>query len=145
MALTFTNMPPTRTAERLTKRMEELNLSIAELAQKVGATYEHVRSLVRGKAVPSRLMVQALADALKINKAELERLATADRIRAKFGKIPLELSGKNPELEPLERVWDHLSKEHKADLIAHAQAWARDREASKRRKSVASGTVAPVS
>src|SRR5216684_7150979 len=143
MALTFTNMPPTRTAERLTKRMEELNLSIAELARKVGATYEHVRSLVRGKAIPSKLMVQALAEALRINKAELERLATADHIRAKFGKIPLELSGKNPELEPLERVWDHLSKEHRADLIAQAEAWARrDREASRRRKSVASGTVA---
>jgi transcriptional regulator with XRE-family HTH domain len=146
MALTFTNMPPTRTALRLTKRMEELNLSIAEVAQKVGATYEHVRSLVRGKAVPSKMMVQAVADALRMNKVELERLATADRIRAKFGKIPLELSGKNPELEPLERVWQYLSKEHKADLIAQAEAWARrDREAIKRRKSVASETAGSVS
>jgi len=44
----------------------------------------------------------------------------------------LELAGKNPEMEPLERVWKHLSDEHKADLIAQAQAWAtRDREAKK--------------
>jgi len=112
--------------------MEELNLSIADLAEKVGATYEHVRSLVRGKSVPSKLMVDALAKALKMDSAELERLATADRIRVKFGKIPLELAGKNPEMEPLERVWKHLSEEHKADLIAQAQAWARrDREAKK--------------
>ena len=68
---------------------------------------EHARNLVRGKAIPSKLMVQALADTLKMNKVELERLATADRIRAKFGKIPLELSGENPELEPLERVWQY--------------------------------------
>jgi len=141
MALVFLNVPPTRTAERLTRRMEELNLSIADLAAQLGATYEHVRTLVRGKAVPSNVMAHALATALRMNKAELERLATADRIRAKYGKIPLELSGKNPELEPLERVWGYLSKEHKADLIAQAEAWARrDREASKGRKSVASAT-----
>ena len=77
-------------------------------------------------------MVVALATTLKMDNAELERLATADRIRLKFGKIPLEVAGKNPELEPLERVWNHLSKEHKADLIARAEAWARrDREAKK--------------
>jgi hypothetical protein len=83
--------------------------------------------------VPSKLMAQALAEALKIDRAELERLATADRIRFKFGTIPLELAGKNPELEPLERVWNHLSQEHKADLIVQAQAWAkRDREITKK-------------
>lgn len=142
MALIFRTTPPTRSGERLLKRMEELNVSIAELAQRVGATYEHVRSLVRGKAVPSKMMVQALADALRINRAELERLATADRIRAKFGKIPLELAGKNPELEPLERLWPHLSKEHKADLIAQAEAWARRDRDNKRTKSFASATTA---
>jgi len=109
--------------------MQELNLSIADLAAQVGTTYEHVRNIVKGNAVPSKFMVPALAEALKINRDDLERLATADRIRSKFGTIPLELSGKNPELEPLERVWNHLSAEHKADLIAQAKAWAkRDRE-----------------
>jgi hypothetical protein len=65
-------------------------------------------------------MVQALADALRMNRGELERLATADRIRIKFGKIPLELSKKNPELEPLERIWKDLSEGHKGDLIVQA-------------------------
>ena len=74
-----------------------------------------------------------MAEALKINKEELDRIATADRIRIKFGTIPLELAGKNPELEPLERVWKHLSQEHKADLIAQARAWAkRDQESVKK-------------
>jgi hypothetical protein len=41
----------------------------------------------------------------------------------KFGTIPLELSGKNPELEPLERVWNQLSQDYKADLIAQRQEW----------------------
>jgi hypothetical protein len=38
-------------------------------------------------------MVQPLTDALNMNQAELKRLATADPIRAKSGKIPLELLG----------------------------------------------------
>ena len=77
--------------------------------------------------MPSKAMVKNLA-ALKMNEAELERLATADRIFARFRTIPLELAGKNPELEPLERVWKYLSQDHRADLIAQAEAWAkRDR------------------
>jgi transcriptional regulator with XRE-family HTH domain len=124
---------PNRTGEMLTERMRDLKLSIRDIAAKVGTSYEHVRSVVNGKAVPSDLMARALADALKINKEELKRVVTADRIRKKFGTIPLEIAGKNPELEPLERVWNHLSQNHKADLIAQAEAWAkRDRETTKK-------------
>lgn len=135
MALKFVNVPPTRTGERLSKRMLELKLTLRDLAAETGTTYEHVRKIMKGDTVPSRFMVQALAGALKMNQSEVERLATADRIRLKFGKIPLELAGKNPELEPLEHIWKHLTEEHKADLIAQAQAWAqrdRDKEPKKR-------------
>lgn len=122
-----------RTGEMLAGRMRELKLSLRDVSTKVGTSYEHVRSIVRGIVVPSDAMAEALAGALKIKKEELQRVITADRIRVKFGTIPLELAGKNPELEPLERVWNHLSQDHKADLIAQAQAWAkRDREVVKK-------------
>lgn len=124
---------PTQTGEKVTQRMHDLDLSIRDVAAKVGTSYEHVRNIAKGNVVPSKFMVRALAEALKFNRDELERIATADRIRVKFGTIPMELAGKNPELEPLERVWIHLSPDHKADLIAQAQAWAkRDREAKKK-------------
>jgi transcriptional regulator with XRE-family HTH domain len=122
-----------RTGEMLAGRMRDLKLSLRDVSTKVGTSYEHVRNIVRGNAVPSDAMAEALAEALKIKKEELRRVITADRIRVKFGTIPLELAGKNPELEPLERVWNHLSQDHKADLIAQAQAWAkRDREVVKK-------------
>jgi hypothetical protein len=80
-------------------------------------------------------MVAALAEALKLDGEELERIATADRIRLKFGRIPYEIAGKNPELEPLERIWSQLSEEHKGDLIAQAQVWAeRDLEKAKKKQ-----------
>ncbi len=134
MALEFSpEVPLNRTGEMLAGRMRELKLSLKDVSTKVGTSYEHVRSIVRGIVVPSDAMAEALAGALKIKKAELQRVITADRIRVKFGTIPLELAGKNPELEPLERVWNHLSQDHKADLIAQAQAWAkRDREVVKK-------------
>ena len=134
MVLKFRGLVPNQTGEMLAQKMREVKLSIRDVATKVGTSYEHVRSIVKGKAVPSDLMARALAEALKINKAELERVVTADRIRRKFGTIPLEIAGKNPELEPLERVWNYLSQDHKADLVAQAEAWAkRDRETAKKR------------
>jgi|SRR5947208_3096323 len=129
------DLPPNQTGEKLTARMQELKLSIADVAEKVGTSYEHVRKIAKGDTVPSKFMVQALSEALKLDRGQLERLATADRIRVKFGTIPLELARKNPELEPLERFWKDLSQEHKADLVAQAQAWAkRDREAGKKHR-----------
>jgi len=124
---------PTRTGDVLNEHMQKLKMSIADLAEKLGTSYEHVRGMVNGNTLPSKLMVKALADALKMKQEELDRIVTADRIRVKFGTIPLELAGKNPELEPLERVWKYLSQEHKADLIVQAEAWAkRDREVVKK-------------
>lgn len=134
MALKFhPQVPLNRTGEMLAGRMRDLKLPLKDVATKVGTSYEHVRNIVRGNALPSNTMAEALAKALKIKKEELERVITADRIRIKFGTIPLELAGKNPELEPLERVWNQLSQDHKADLIAQAQAWAkRDQETAKK-------------
>jgi transcriptional regulator with XRE-family HTH domain len=124
---------PNRTGDLISARMRELKLSIADVAKKLGTSYEHIRKLAKGQVVPSKSMVKSLAVVLKIEANEFERVAIADRIRLKFGTIPLEMAGKNPELEPLERVWNHLSQDHKADLIAQAEAWAkRDRETAKK-------------
>jgi hypothetical protein len=49
----------------------------------------------QGNAVSSGATTEALAEALKIKEEALQRVITADRIRVKFGTIPLELAGKN--------------------------------------------------
>jgi hypothetical protein len=95
------------------------------VALRVSATYEHVRTILRGRIVPSKYMVKELAKALGLNLGELERAAVVDRIQLKFGGLPAELTGKNPELQPIERVWSKLSKEHKADIIAMALTFAK--------------------
>jgi transcriptional regulator with XRE-family HTH domain len=126
----------TRTADMLKEAMDAQNLSIRDVELKVGKTYEHIRNILAPgtKVVPSRDLVKVLAKVLKINLKELERVAVADRIRLKHGDVALELMGQNPELEPIERVWPKLTKEHKADIIAMTQTFAK-RDAAASRES----------
>jgi hypothetical protein len=69
--------------------------------------------------------LKELCKILKLDADEVEDVAVVDRIRAKFGPIPTELTGKNPELEPIERYWPKLSKRHKADIITMVQVFAK--------------------
>jgi transcriptional regulator with XRE-family HTH domain len=117
-------------SELIAASMKEKGLSIRQLAEKLDVVYETVRGIVTGNTVPSPYLVKAVADALGEDQKEWEQLAVSDRIRAKWGKIPMEIAGKNPELEPIEREWKHLSEEHKQDIIAMIQTYAkRDRRA----------------
>lgn len=111
-------------SEKLNEQMERKGLSIKDVADKAGSTYEHVRNIVRGNVVPSKYMLRTLSDILGLNQKELEKIAVADRIRIKYGSIPLELSGKNPEIEPIERDWGKLTDAHKKDIITMVQAYA---------------------
>ena len=125
----------TQTGERVGEQIEKLGLSIKEVAEKVGSSYHHIRNVVRGNIVPSRLMAKALAEALGIDPQDLERDAVADRIRIKFGNMPFEIAGKNPELVPIERVWDKLSEEHKQDIISIVRTFAR-RDSAEAKKDI---------
>lgn len=116
-------------SERLRAQMDKKALSIRDVAEATGLTYEHIRNIARGNVVPSKFIIRDIAKALDLSVKDLEKAAVADRIRIKYGTIPLELSGKNPELEPIERAWLHLSEEHKKDIISMAQTYAkRDQE-----------------
>jgi transcriptional regulator with XRE-family HTH domain len=123
------NGVPTRVSEIISEGMKKKNVDIKALAATLGVTYETVRSVVRGLVVPSKFILKPIADVLGLDEDDLDRAAVSDRIRKKYGTMPLEISGKNPELDPLERVWQYISEEHKKDLIAMANMYAkRDRE-----------------
>lgn len=122
----------TLVGEKINEAMESKGMSIRDLSVELGSTYEHVRKIVRGGAVPSKYMLTSICAALKLNPKEMEKLATADRIRHKFGKIPIELSGKNPEMEAIERAWPHLSEDHKKDATSMILNWAKRDKAEAR-------------
>lgn len=121
----------TRLGDLLSSKMEEQGLSIKDLAEKIGMSYEHFRRIVKGQGIPSPLVLKALCELLGLNYMDAERMVTADRIRKKYGAIPLELSGKKPSLEPIERVWDLLTAEQQQDATTMIQAWAKRTKAAK--------------
>ena len=107
----------TRFGEMLQNAMADKGLSIRDLAEQIGSTYEYMRKLVRGLALPSKYMLNTLHQLLSFDIEEAHKLITADKIEKEHGSIPLELSGKDPELEPFERGWKWLTKQQKSALL----------------------------
>lgn len=112
-------------SELLAQTMEEQGVSIRDLSERLGITYEHIRRLVRGEGVPSRFVLKMICDELKMDFHESEKLATADKIRKKYGTIPLELSGKKPGMESIERAWDKLTPTQQIDATTMIVGWAK--------------------
>lgn len=102
-----------RLARALAERMNQLDLSIKDLALRSGLTYEHVRKLAKGEAYPSRLALRELCRVLTLDDVQMDQLAIADRLEKKYGGIPHALAGRHPELSLLEPWWDLLTEEQK--------------------------------
>jgi transcriptional regulator with XRE-family HTH domain len=105
--------PQGRLASALVERMNQLDLTIRQLAERTGLTYEHIRKLAKGEAHPSRLSLQELCRVLHLERGRMESLAVADRIEKKYGGIPHALAGHHPELSLLAPWWDLLTAEQK--------------------------------
>lgn len=118
--------------EEMQKRMDEKSLSIKDVADGAGSTYEYIRKLVRGISLPSKYMINTLATVLDWDSDDMLRLMASDQIRKKHGNIPLELSGKNPELDPFEKAWPMLSKQEKEILLGQLNTFVRQYKKHKR-------------
>ena len=125
----------TQVGMKVREFLDDNNLDLRYLAEQLGCTYEHVRNIARGGIVPAPPLTKMIARILQMNEKELEKLAVADRIRSKYGELPKELTGINPELDPIIMRWDILSEEHKQDIIALVETYSkRDRIAGKGKK-----------
>lgn len=110
--------------QRMSEQTGE-NWDIRKLSGVLDVSYEYLRRIVRGEQLPSPSMRNLLGEILKIDKTELKTLYAADKIRRDYGTIPLEIAGKNPELEPIARVWEYLTDEHKKLLTTQAKNYAK--------------------
>lgn len=116
MALSVAIQPQGRLAQSLVERMNQLDLTLRQVAERTGLTYEHVRKLAKGAAFPSRLALRELCRVLSLDHAEMDRRAVADRLERKYGGIPHALAGKHPELSLLAPWWDLLTEEQKTSF-----------------------------
>ena len=120
--------PSGRLASALVDRMNELELSIKDVASRSGLTYEHIRKLVKGDAYPSHLALRELCEVLALEQAQMEPLAIADRLEKKYGGIPHALAGRHPELSLLARWWDLLTEEQKDSFRIQIRSVAESNE-----------------
>ncbi len=120
-------------AQELKIRMLKLGLSIKDVANESGATYEHIRKLCKGLALPSPQLMHHLAKIVGFKVEDAEKMVVADHINAKFGKMPAMISGKNPELLPIENVWGSLNAGQKQDLVLMAQSMAKRNQLERNR------------
>lgn len=116
MTLAVELKPEGRLAHALVGRMNELDLTVRQLAERAGLSYEHIRKLVKGAASPSRLTLRELCRVLQMDANQMQSLAVADRIEKKYGGIPHALAGKHPELSLLAPWWDKLTEEQKTSF-----------------------------
>ena len=116
MALSVSIQPQGRLSQSLVERMNQLDLTLRQVAERTGLTYEHVRKLAKGAAFPSRLALRELCRVLTLDPAEMDRRAVADRLEKKYGGIPHALAGKHPELSLLAPWWDLLTEEQKTSF-----------------------------
>ncbi len=113
------------------KAMAKKKVTIRRMAEELEVTYEHARCIVRGLSIPSKHILPELSTLLGLDLRELGEAQVSAQINKKYGNIPLEIVGKNPELEPIQQVWADLSPQHKSDLILMAKTFARlDRQQS---------------
>lgn len=121
-------MPPTikaegRYGEALHRKMQEHEMDIRRLALESGATYEHIRKLVRGMALPSGSLMTGICKVLKWDKGEAQRLVAADQVEKKYGTdLPKEMTGIDPALVPFNRVIPKLDPEQRKMLLTMAKS-----------------------
>jgi transcriptional regulator with XRE-family HTH domain len=113
MPLAVDATPKSRLARALVERMNALDLTVKQVAERAGLSYEHIRQLVNGVAYPSKLALRELCRVLSLDPKRMETLLVADHVEEKYGGIPHALAGKHPELSLLAPTWDLLTPEQK--------------------------------
>ena len=99
-------------------------MSIKDLSNALEVTYEHARRLVKGFP-PSKPILRLLAAILELDFDKLEEVAVAASIRRRFGDVQLRIEGKDPEMEPVARLWKQLKDHQKGDILAMMKTMAK--------------------
>jgi Helix-turn-helix domain len=102
---------------KLEHRMNELGLSARELADRVPATYEHIRKLLAGCCLPSDSMLEKLCDALNLNKKEICRRVQKDRLIFRFGDSVWQAAGIDSRAAPFYILFPLLNPDERSHFL----------------------------
>lgn len=116
--------------------MQERGVGIRELAEQLELTYEHTRRIVRGEYTPNKFTLKPICDFLGLNFDEAWQTGLGERIRKKYGVVADSLTPKSKGLEPIEKVWEDLTKEQQHDAVGMITAWAKNNRKERASKGV---------
>src|SRR5438552_8963387 len=92
-----------RLALELARRIEAQHLTVKDVASEAKLTYEHMRKLVNGEALPSIEALQRISKVLNADLHEMTTLLFAEKALRTYGSdTVVQTSGKNNEMAPLE-------------------------------------------
>jgi hypothetical protein len=75
-------------------------------------------------SLPSKHLLRAICAALDLSYEQMQKKVTIDKIRKKYGTVPLELAGKDPKFEKFEHILQLLDNSQLEDLYLLARAMA---------------------
>ena len=113
-----------RFAKLLSARMEKLQYSRKDVAEKTDRTVEHIRKLVAGETFPGTDLQRLFAEKLGLELEEVQTSVQHDRWYKKFHKKP-PASDRNTFVSPITKLWGQLSDDQKDELACLAQCMAR--------------------
>jgi predicted transcriptional regulator len=80
--------------------MNEMGVSVRQLATKAGTSYEHIRKLIMGECLPSDSMIERICAALELNKKEMGRRVLKDKMIFRFGDAAWQAAGIDARVAP---------------------------------------------
>jgi transcriptional regulator with XRE-family HTH domain len=107
--------------------MKEKGLSVYDLANATAVGYERARTAVTGVCPPSVRLLGEICRVLNLDLASATDMLIDEQMKRKFGRIPVALARKDPELQQIEEVWQLLTPEEKEHIT-----WLVNRYAEKK-------------
>jgi hypothetical protein len=110
-------------AAALDAQINKRRMSVRKLAEKTDSTYEHMRKLARGLALPSRKLINSIAVALSWDADEATQFVVADKIQKNYGAVPIKISGQiNVTLKPFVNLIPQLTDEQRKMFLEQMRA-----------------------
>lgn len=112
----------------LADAVQRKGLSLHDLSEQLGITYEHARKLWCNIASPSDDLIRKAAKRLDMDAEAAVEAATQDRVERKHGQAGLKALGRDPRLGRLDAVTAVLTDSELETLVAVAQSLIRTRD-----------------
>ena len=110
-----------RFSTALKEALDRPGLSLAELAEAVDSTYEHMRKLVGGRAYPSQNLLIKLARVTHADLETWEEHVEWDKIHEQYGCIP-DCVKPREEMVPFAKLIPRLSQTGRSVVLGAAKA-----------------------